>query len=598
MDVLKFGLHYWKKHLPFALLTQVFSFTAMAADLLIPLLSEMFIDYVIGAQDPKRGGLFAFMLDGRFGQVHTLQLFGALAVLLLCLLALRMTLVYTKNVANQKLGIGLETDLRIKTYQKLMELDSDTLAGFNSGELLTVTNSDTVLFKELFCRLLPNIADYCFGLVVSLVLLSSISPWLLLFPLSLTPFFVAALIRFRRQARRNYQAIRANNARMNLTVQENIEAVRLVRSFTNEPLEKEKFDKVNGELKESYIEQIRLSSRFEVVFSTIKQLAYIGSILVSAILVMRGTLMVGYLVACSGYVLKIMDYVSQINNSLFQMQQQLVSGAKMMRFLSSDSAIPDGAAFAEKHQAPHIRLCGVSLRMGGQQVLDRIDLDIPYGKKVGIVGGTGSGKSVLLEALVRAHDVTGGAILLDGQDVRSYTLESLRGLYAYVFQDVFLFSNTIRANIAYADPDAEPDRIVTAARRAQAHAFIEALPEGYDTVVGERGLGVSGGQKQRLAIARALLKRAPVLVLDDATSALDVKTERRLLESIKTNYPERTLLISAHRLSSVVDCDEILYLQDGAVVERGSFEELLAQDGRFAEVWRVQQAQSKEIVQI
>lgn len=596
MEVFRFGLSYWKKYLPAAVFIQFLSFIALTCDLLIPMISEMFIDYIIRSGTPDKTNIFSFMLSGRYGAVHTMELLFSLSALLLLLLLIRLVLVYIKNVGNQKLGLGLETDLRMATFQKLSELDSMTISDYNTGELLTTINSDTIMFKEMFCRIVPNIIDSIMVLSVSIFLLSRISPWLLLIPVMLAPVFVMALMRFRRLARDNYKIIRGNNSRMNLTVQENIEAVRLVRSFTNEKIEKEKFDAANEELKNSYINQIKLSSKFEVVFSIVKQTAYIGSIAVSAMLVINGRIMVGFLVACTNYILKIMDHITQINNSLFQMQQQLVSGQKMCSFMKKPSRIGNGTKPVKNTEKTDISLSHVYVEADGAAILKDINLEIPSGKKVGIVGGTGCGKSVLLESLVRIYDITGGSIKLNGTEINEYDLSALRDRFAYVFQDVFLFSNTIDSNIAYSEPDIEREQIISAARHAQAHGFIQNLPDSYETIVGERGLGISGGQKQRISIARALLKNAPVLVLDDSTSALDVRTEKKLLEDIKENYPDKTILISAHRLSSVVSCDEILYMQDGMITERGTFDELMALNGRFAKVYRIQEAQNKEII--
>ena len=217
------------------------------------------------------------------------------------------------------------------------------------------------------------------------------------------------------------------------------------------------------------------------------------------------------------------------------------------------------------------------------------------GKKIGIVGGTGSGKSVLLESLIRVHDVSSGRITMNGTDIRAYDLDSLRQKFSYVFQDVFLFSNTITSNIAYSEPEVERQQIQKAAEHAQAHGFITNLMDGYETIVGERGLGISGGQKQRVSIARALLRDAPILVLDDSTSALDVGTEKKLLADIKKFYPDKTLLISAHRLSSVVDCDEILFMRDGSIEERGTFDELMKLNGDFAKIYNIQKNQEGSV---
>ena len=666
MEVLKFGFQYWKCNLGLAILSVLMSFAGLAADLMLPMITALFINHVIKQEPVDEDNIFSFMLSGKYGEVHTLELFWHLAVLFVALLLFKEILVYAKGVLNQTLGLRLETDMRLDTFHKLMELDSDTISKYNTGELLTILNSDTIMFKELFCRIIPNILDSIFVLVTAVVLLASINPWLLLIPLVLSPFFAVALLQFRKRAKVNFQRIRGCNSTMNLNVQENIEAVRLVRSFTNEDREKEKFDASNQNLKEAYINQVKLSSSFEAVFSIIKQTAYVGSIAVCAGLVMSGQLLVGYLVTCTDYVSRIMNYITTINNSMFQMQQQVVSGHKMMDFMACESKIQDGKEKLQgcksNTQTPtaetgdtdsnqklyysgqmlqeesentedtilqgnepekkgelekanskngnkklrdncqmnlvpvNLRFSHASMVLDGVQVLHDINIDIPQGKKVGVVGGTGSGKSLLLESLIRVHDMTSGEITLNGKDIREYELESLRDHFAYVFQDVFLFSNTIDSNIAYSDPDIEQEQVVEAAKHAQAHGFIQRLQDGYHTIVGERGIGISGGQKQRVSIARALLKDAPVLVLDDSTSALDVDTERQLLADIKNCYPEKTLLITAHRLSSVVDCDEILYMQDGRVIERGTFEELMRLNGHFASVYNIQQVQQSTIV--
>lgn len=591
MDAFKFGFRYWKRYLPGDILTKLLSCILLGADLLMPLITSMFINYVILQNEPEEDNLFSFLLNGSYGQVHSMRLFLHLAAVFMGLILLKEAAVYVRNIINQKLGLALETDLRMATFHKLMELDSDTISRYNTGELLTIINSDTMMFKDLFCYIIPNIFDALFVLVSAVVLLAGINPCLLIVPVTLIPVFTAALLRFRKQAKENFAGIRRSNSNMSLTVQENIEAVRLVRSFTNEELEKDKFNSANKRVKDSYVKQVKLSSSFEAVFGIIRQTAYIGSIAVSAVLVMKGQLMVGYLVACADYVMKIMKFVTQINNGMFVMQQQLVSGKKMMDFMECETAIPSGEASAKPIEKVHIQIHEGCLAFQGKTVLRDINLDIPYGKKVGIVGGTGCGKSVLLEALIRVHDLTSGSITLNGRDIREYELDSLREKFSYVFQDVFLFSNTIDSNIAYADPQADREEVYRAASHAQAHGFITHLPDGYETIVGERGLGISGGQKQRVSIARALLRNAPVLVLDDSTSALDVYTERKLLKDIKENYPDRTLLISAHRLSSVADCDEIIYMQDGMILERGTFQELMALKGHFAAVYNIQQTQ-------
>lgn len=599
MDTLRFGMRYFKRSLFGAILIEIVSCFAIYCELLIPLLSAMLINYVIldGNVTDSSGGIFHFLLTGKYGAPRTFTLFYHIAALFLGLLLVRIILIYIRNLYQQHIGLRLETDLRKATYHKLNELDSATLSSYNSGELLQIINSDTIMFKELFCHILAYNIDSIFILVMIVILLGQENAMFIIIPVVLTPVFALLMIRFRKKAVRNFQRIRQCQSDMNLTVTENVGAVRLVRSFTNEELEKRKFDEANLAQKTAQIDQINLSANYDIPFNLIRQTAYIGTIAIGSVLVMQGKLEVGYIAASATYVMKIMQQVQALSRRFVMMQQQLVSGQKMKKFMECESQIPDDKNSKLHSARPSIVLKDVSLTLDGQKILDDVSVEIPYGKKLGIVGTTGSGKSVLLKTLVRVHDITDGSITIDGHDIKKYSLHTLRSLYSYVFQDVFLFSNTINANIAYSDPEARKKEIMEAAKTAQASDFIERLLEGYDTVVGERGLGLSGGQKQRVSIARAFLKNAPVLVLDDSTSALDMNTEKALLSEIRTKYSKKTVIITAHRLSSVEACDEILYMQDGRIVERGTFKELMAQNGVFAEVYRIQQAEAAKKVE-
>lgn len=597
MDIIKYGYNnFWKKNLKIVIVIQLISFIAIIADLFFPLLSELFIDYIILSDESEATGVFAFLINGDYGDVGTFKLFFNIAKIFVSLLVVRIILIYIKNVVNQKLGLNMETDLREVTYAKLMRLDSGTIADYNTGELLTTLQGDTIMFKELYCRMIPNMLDSLFVLIITTVILGTINPWLILVPVALSPFLVIALMKFRKQAKENYSVIRKRNSEMNLTVQENIEAVRLVRSFTNEDEEKRKFNIANENLKNAHFNQINLSSTFEAVFSIIKQAAYIISVGISAALAMNGYIKIGFVLACASYVMKIMDHVSQINNSLFQMQQMMVSGNSIKSFVECESKIPDNKVYDMDMNKVDVKIENASLVLGDHTILRNINLDIPSGKKIGVVGGTGSGKSVLLKSLIRNHDLTSGEIKINGKNIKDYSLEDLRNCYSFVFQDVFLFSNTIDSNIAFSDLDMDSEKVIEAAKDAQVHNFIMELPLDYQTIVGERGVGLSGGQKQRVCIARALIRNAPILVLDDVTSALDMNTEKALLKTIKEKYPEKTLIISAHKMASVMDCDEIIYLQDGEITERGTFDELMKIDGHFAAIYKVQMAADKKVI--
>ncbi len=590
MSIFSYGMRYWKKHVPCAVFCQVLGFIAIALDLLLPLLSALYVDYLLTADGVGSGdgNLFSFLVDGRFGEPQTWRLFFSVTLVFAAFVLVREVVIYLRNVLFQFNGLQFENEMRDYTYKKLVELDSGTVATYNTGELLTTLNSDIITFKEMLSRVLQNLGDSFFVLALSSVILALNSAWMLLIPIIIAPVLIAVLIRYTKAARRVSQNIRANNARLNLTVQENINAVRLVRSFANEDVEESKFDKVNADLRTAYFEQVDVSAKYNLAFNIIRQVAYIATIAIGALLVLHDVFLVGIMTACITYVLKIMDHLTQVSNNMYQLQYGLVSGGRIMEFLEKKTRIPEPAHPEKVSRRPEIELKGVSITAEGKPLLKNINLKIPFGKKVGFMGGTGSGKSVLLKSLVRIYDATEGQILIDGKDVRDYDLEDLRDVFAYVFQDVFLFSNTIDANIAFYAPDVAKEEVMRVAELAQAGRFIRSLPQGYETIVGEKGLGLSGGQKQRISIARALLKNAPVLVLDDASSALDVITERKLMRSIKENYPERTILIAAHRVSSLADCDMILYMQDGEIIERGTFEELIAQNGRFAEIYRMQ----------
>ena len=593
MDTLKFGYKFLRKSMPMAIFAEILSFWGIFAELLLPLLSGLFIDYVIKSSSVNgdSGGVFRFLLSGKYGKVHSIQLFFSIAMIYMGLVLIRIVAIYIRNLMQERVGLQIETALRYKSYEKLMELDSATIADYNSGELLQILNSDTTMLKSLFAVWIPCIGDAIFALVIILLLLAGPSPFLIIIPAVLIPFFMIAVREFNKKARDNFQDIRSKSSEMNLKTQENVAGVRIIRSFTNEKLEEEKFNKTNAGFCDARIKQVNLSAKFGLIFNSIRQITYISTIIIGAVLAMNGYLTIGYILTASGYVTQIMNYVTNLSNLIFNMQHQLVVGSELKKFMEKESQVPDCEVLNIRCDTPHIELKDVSLDIDGQKILKNINLSIPYGKKIGVVGETGSGKSVLLKTLVRTRDITSGKITIDGYDIKDFSLKKLRNLYSYVFQDVFLFSNTIESNIAFSKPDLDQRLVTATAGYAQANKFISDLPERYKTIIGERGLGISGGQKQRISIARAFYKNASVFILDDSTSALDVNTERTLLKDIHDNFSEKTVIIAAHRFSSVVDCDEIIYLKNGEITERGTFKQLMELDGSFARVYKVQQAQ-------
>ena len=595
METLKFGYRYFKKDLFISVFAEILSFLGIFAELLLPLLSGILIDHVIKDTpvSSDSGGIFHFLLMGKYGQVNSASLFFAVGSVFMIMVFLRIALIYIRDLIQERVGLNLETTLRQASYNKLMELDSDTISEYNSGELLQILNSDTIMFKELFSHRIPYFGDSVFMLTTTVILISSIDFSFIIIPLILAPVLIYSVLTFKRNAKANFAKIRSSSSALNLTTQENISGVRIVRSYVNEELEKKKFNKVNMDFSNTNIEQVSLTANFEMTLNIIKQIAYVSSIAIGAFLVMKGNLTVGYILSSSTYVVRLMSDINSVNNNILNMQQQAVSGLSLKRFMEKESKTPDDASCDLHTDTPNIEIKNLSLSIDGQKILDDISLSIPYGKKVGIVGETGSGKSVLLKTFIRMKEITSGSITIDGHDIKQYRLERLRDMFAYVFQDVFLFSNTIESNIAFSKPYADQQLVKEAAVHAQAESFINELEDRYQTIIGERGIGISGGQKQRISIARCFLKNAPVFVLDDSTSALDVNTERILLDEIYTKFSEKTLIITAHRFSSVKDCDEILYMKEGRIEERGSFDELMKKNGSFARVYKIQMEQKE-----
>lgn len=580
--------------MPLSVFCQILSYIGMLLELCFPMLTALFVDYFLNydGMGVKSGNWFSFLVHD-FDNRDPWRVFFNITLVFTVFLLTREIVIYFRNFLFQRMGIQFENEMRKITYKKLVELDSGTVASYNTGDLLATLNSDVIIFKDLYARTLNLLADSFFFLIVVSVILGLNSLYLLLIPAIIAPILLFTLSKYMKQARRVSMRIRDCNANMNLTVQENINAVRLVRSFANESLERNKFDAVNNNVREAFYDQVNVSAKYGMLFNLIRQLAYISTIAIGTILVIKGVFLVGIMTACITYVLKIMDHLIQISTYMYQLQYGLVSGGRIMEFFERETKIPVSSHPEKVGKRPDIELKDVTIIADGKQLLKNASVKIPFGMKVGLMGGTGCGKSVLLKSLVRIYDATHGQIFVDGKDVKDCELDELREDFAYVFQDVFLFSNTIDANIAFYSPNISKERILKVAEQAQASKFIKGLPQGYETIVGEKGLGLSGGQKQRISIARALLKNAPVLVLDDASSALDLNTERKLMKSIKENYPDRTILIAAHRVTSVIDCDLILYMQDGEIIERGTFEELMAQNGRFAEIYRMQMTEGQ-----
>jgi ATP-binding cassette subfamily B protein len=406
----------------------------------------------------------------------------------------------------------------------------------------------------------------------------------------LVPLSVFITITQRQRMKRTNIAVKKRQAEINSVIESGISGSRTAKAFANEDQEREKFRRSNENYKGSKREWYRAMGTFMSSMDFTTSALQVVVIALGGLFIMRGTMDYVDLITFSLYVA---SFVSPIRALVLFMETFTDGMAGFTRFLElmrTEPAVQD-APDAQPLDAVEglVEFCDVSFRYDTSlPVLEHVSLRIEPGQTLAVVGPTGGGKTTLCQLLPRFYDVNDGAVRIDGKDVRSVTQHSLRSHIGILQQDVFIFADTIRENIRYGRPDATDAEIEAAAKRAEIHGEIMAMPDGYDTFVGERGVMLSGGQKQRLSIARVFLKNPPVLILDEATSALDSVTEQRIQQSLDTLAEGRTTLIIAHRLSTVKNADRVAVVEGGGVAEEGTPAELLAQDGLYAELCRAQ----------
>jgi len=405
-------------------------------------------------------------------------------------------------------------------------------------------------------------------------------------------------MKFQRVIHPGFREMRLAMSRLTTAVQENITGVRTVKSFAREPHEVEKFTVRNDDYRENQIHIAFLWGKYFPVMEILSNVCVVILLVYGGSLVIRGELTLGALVQFFSMVWYIIGPLWGLGFHINGYTQSKASGERVLEILNQHVHVKDEENAVELDPDKvrgHVQFQNVTFGYPDKAPAIRdLTIDAKPGSVIGLLGGTGSGKSTVIQLLMRAYNVKQGRILLDGVDIRNIKIESLRSLIAPVFQETFLFSASIRDNIAYGVSEYTMDDIIRAAKLAQAHDFIMELPQGYDTVVGERGLGLSGGQKQRIAIARALIKNPRILILDDATSAVDMETEHEIQLGFREVMAGRTTFIIAHRISSLRHADEIIVLDQGKVVQRGTHDELIAAPGLYRDTYNIQYADRPE----
>jgi len=490
------------------------------------------------------------------------------------------------ELVSQRMIAGLRSEL----YRHLQVLSFGYYDKVQTGELMSRVTADVDALRFAagvsVVNGLMNVTTIV-GIVAAMLLMD----WqLAVVSLLFLPFLVAAVWRFSRQSGRAWGAVQAAIANLSAQIQENLAGVRVVRAFAQEAAEVERFQRVNRAFQQANLQAVRLTSFWT---SAIQFLAAVGTVLLlwyGGRRVMAGIITVGTLIAFNTYLANLVHPVRMLAHNISSLSRAWAGLRRICELLDVEPQVREKpGAEPVGRLAGHVVLDDVSLSYDGvRRVLDHVSLEVLPGQRVAIVGRTGSGKSSLVQLIPRFYDPTEGRVLIDGRDVRDLPLADLRRSVAVVPQETFLFSASIRENIAFGRPGASLAEVMAAAKAAQIHDFIQSLPDGYDTVVGERGLGLSGGQKQRVAIARALLMDSPILILDESTSAVDVQTEFLIRQAMERVMAGRTCFIIASRLSTVQGADLVVVLDKGRIVQQGIHEELLRQPGLYREISRLQ----------
>ena len=544
---------------------------SVAAQLYIPILCGSAIDLMLGKGRVDFAGVMQIIL-----QIVAVAILAAFAQWLL-------------SVCNNRITFSVSRDLRNAALRKIQILPLSYLDSHPSGDIVSrmIADVDTFAdgllmgFTQLFSGLLTIFGTLLFMLwenvPITLVVVC-------ITPLSLV---VASFL-----AKRSYKYFQGQSTvrgEQTALVNEMIEGQKVVQAFGHEAESLASFDEVNTRLQDVSLKAIFFSSMTNPATRFVNNIVYAGVGLVGAVYAVAGGITIGQLSIFLNYANQYTKPFNEISGVITELQNALACAARVFELLDADDQVPEAEHARVLQPDGHVELKDVSFRyLPDRPLIEDLNLDVKPGQRIAIVGPTGCGKTTLINLLMRFYDVNGGAITVSGDDIRNVTRASLRGSYGMVLQDTWLRAGTVRENIAYGKPDATDEEIVAAARAAHADSFIRRLPDGYDTVIAEDGGNISQGQKQLLCIARVMLCLPPMLILDEATSSIDTRTEVRIQAAFARMMQGRTSFIVAHRLSTIREADVILVMKDGHIVEQGNHDELLAQNGFYAKLYNSQ----------
>ena len=564
-------LHKIRPYSLFVVCSLIVAAVSVAAQLYIPILCGDAIDLMLGKGNVDFAGVGRIIVE-----VLVVAVVAAFAQWLL-------------SVCNNRITFSVSRDLRNEALRKIQTLPLSYLDSHPSGDIVSrmVADVDTFAdgllmgFTQLFSGVLTILGTLLFMLSENVVITLVV---VCITPLSL---LVASFL-----AKRSYKYFQGQSSvrgEQTALVNEMIEGQKVVQAFGHEAESLDAFDEVNGRLQDVSLKAVFFSSMTNPATRFVNNIVYAGVGLVGALYAVRGGITIGQLSVFLNYANQYTKPFNEISGVVTELQNALACAARVFELLDADDQIPEAENAAVLQPDGHVQLEDVSFRyLPDRPLIEGLSLDVKPGQRIAIVGPTGCGKTTLINLLMRFYDVNGGSIKVSGTDIRDVTRASLRGSYGMVLQDTWLRAGTVRENIAYGKPDASLDEVVAAAKAAHADSFIRRLPEGYDTVIAEDGGNISQGQKQLLCIARVMLCLPPMLILDEATSSIDTRTEVRIQKAFARMMQGRTSFIVAHRLSTIREADVILVMKDGHIVEQGNHDELLAAGGFYAKLYNSQ----------
>ena len=513
-------------------------------------------------------------------------------VLMVVLTILRCAIVYLDCMAYEKVSQAVLYKVRNFLYDKIQRQDMKFYSTYRTGDLMTRVTGDLDAVRHMVAWVIRMVVE-AFALVsVTAIYFIYMDYLLAICLLAIAPLIFVIIYAFKKRVAPMHRLLREKLAHMNTIAQENISGNRVVKAFAREDYEIEQFDKCNSDYRETNKATARVWVKFYPYVESLANLLSVILILVGGIFLIKGRLSMGEFVAFSGLIWAIANPMRMLGNVMNEFQRFSAASAKVMEIYYSEPEIVDSKDAVDKPERfdGKVEFKNVSFQYsdGKLPVLKNISFTAKPGETIAIMGETGCGKTSLIHLIPRFYEPTEGEVLVDGVNVKDLKLSQLRSNIGLATQDVLLYSDTIDGNIAYGDSEISREEVVRFARYSAASDFIAKMPEGYETIVGERGVGLSGGQKQRISLARALAVRPSILILDDTTSAVDLETEKEIQESLKKLDFNCTKIIIAQRISTTKDADQILIMQHGEITERGTHKQLIEKGGYYAELVKLQ----------